>query len=195
MGWIGAQVNKTHQILNNVLDTSIIHFMEGHKYDEREHENDNNSNYISIEWANNPESSEDVTKYGWKLLMFTYARRLLSLTDNESRTVRHKAVKQLAHITNLDNWQYSLLAHMMSSRTAVALARTSNVENRLFFKPSYIYMNYTHEMLVNSMKELLMALNYRSQHPCLEYFIIKAFIDQVNNFVLTCFNNIWKLKK
>lgn len=178
VGWIITQINKTYRTLNSVLDTSIVHFMEPMKHVDHKQEVDDNS--VLINWIKGYDNNEhQAAKKGWNSLKFAYARRLLNMTNSENSTVRCRAVKQLAEIKNLDNWHYSLLAHILDARTAVGLARTENVNPRFFIQPPYRYLTYDHEMIINSMKEFLIALNNRSKHSCMTYFINRAFFDQV----------------
>lgn len=113
----------------------------------------------------------------WNRILFAYAQRLLYLANSEERVVRLRAVKHLGMIKSLDNWHYSLLAHMFDAKTAVGLARVKDVDLRFFAEPPFRYITYNHEMFVNTVKEFLMALHATSKHVCLEYFINEAFED------------------
>ncbi|KAF2904971.1 hypothetical protein ILUMI_01214 [Ignelater luminosus] len=176
VGWIITQINKTYRTLNSVLDTSVIHFMEPMKH--VDHKQKVDDNFVLINWIKTYDNNEQAAKKGWNSLKFAYARRLLNMTNSENSAVRRRAVKQLAEIKNLDNWHYSLLAHILDARTAVGLARTEDVDPRFFIQPPYRYLSYNHEMIINSMKEFLIALNNRSKHSCMTYFINRAFFDQ-----------------
>lgn len=113
----------------------------------------------------------------WNRILFAYAQRLLYLANSDERAVRIRAVKHLGNVKSLDNWHYSLLAHMCDAKIAVGLARVKNVDLRFFAEPPFRYITYNHEMFVNTMKDFLVALHSKSKHVCLEYFINEAFED------------------
>lgn len=94
-----------------------------------------------------------------------------------------KALNKLAKANYLDNWHYALVANMMDSQSAVTLARTENVDKRLFLEPPYRYHNYDKDQLINEMREFLITLYDKSQHPCIGYFLSKAFVfDHVSKY-------------
>ncbi|KAK4882797.1 hypothetical protein RN001_006116 [Aquatica leii] len=176
VGWLLLEIRRTYKILNNILDTSIVNFLEPPKYPEFEADLDDSfifSNWIKMHDVQNAEPHSI-----WKSLKFTYARQLINLTTSDNAFVRDKIIKQLATITNLENWHYSYLSQLIDAKTAIGLARTKSADRRYFAKPPFMYVGYTHEMLVSSMKDLLVALNRKSSHSCMEYFINKAFVDQ-----------------
>lgn len=85
----------------------------------------------------------------------------------------------------LDDWHFALIANMVDPRTAVALARTPNVDRRLFLEPPYRYHNYNKDQLINAMRELLISMFQKSQHPCMGYFLSKVFVyEHVSCFIL-----------
>lgn len=69
-----------------------------------------------------------------------------------------------------------MIANMLDPRTIVALARTPNVDRRLFLEPPYRYHNYNKDELINAMREFLIGIFEKSQHPCIGYFLSKAFV-------------------
>lgn len=120
----------------------------------------------------------------WDALKFAYARRLVRLANNDNKTFRIKAIKQLAQIKHLDKWHCALLANMIDPRTAVALARSGGADKRLFMEPPLRYHNYNRDMIINAMREFLISLFEKSQHPCMGYFLSKAFVyEHVSNLV------------
>lgn len=116
----------------------------------------------------------------WDTLKFAYARRLVRLASSDKKSYRIKAIKQLAQIKNLDKWHCALLANMIGPQTAVALARSGGADKRLFMEPPLRYHNYNRDMIVNAMREFLIGLFERSQHPCMGYFLSKAFYEHVS---------------
>lgn len=120
----------------------------------------------------------------WDALKFAYARRLVRLANNDNKTFRIKAIKQLAQIKHLDKWHCALLANMIDPRTAVALARSGGADKRLLMEPPLRYHNYNRDMIINAMREFLISLFEKSQHPCMGYFLSKAFVyEHVSNLV------------
>lgn len=112
----------------------------------------------------------------WDSIKFAYARRLVRLANSGDREYRVKAVKHLSKVKNLDQWHCSLLANMIDPRTAVGLARSGDADSRLLMEPPLRYHNYNKDMLVNAMREFLIGLFEKSQHPCLGYFLSKVFV-------------------
>lgn len=158
--------------MENALDVSIVNYMEPATkkvYEARED--------VVVKWLRTHHPSVFSLTRIWNSLRFSYAVRLLHLTGSKHKTVRTKAVKNLGQIKELDDWHYSLLAHMCDSRTAVGLARTKDVDLRFFLDPPFRYMTYNHQMFINTMKEFLISLHNKSKHHCLGYFISRAFVD------------------
>lgn len=150
-----------------------------------------NEEFVAARWLKSYQPSVFNLSRLWNSLKFSYARRLLSMANSGNKGVRVRAVAQLGRISNLDNWHYSLLAHMCDARTAVGLARTKDVDFRFFLEPPFRYMTYNHEMIVNTVKEFLIALHAKSKHLCLGYFISRAFVDvQVINILVFVLLNI-----
>lgn len=89
---------------------------------------------------------------------------------------RTKAVSDLAKINYLDSWHFALIANMIDPRTAVALARSPNADRRFFLEPPFRYHNYQKDELINAMREFLIEVFEKSQHPCMGYFLSKAFV-------------------
>lgn len=110
-------------------------------------------------------------------MTYSYARRLLNIAQSDDRNARVRAVDALAKIKNLDGWHYSLLAHTCDARTAVGLARTKDVDLKFFVNPPDRYVYYNHDKIVSWMKHFLISLTKRSEHPCMAYFIKKAFVN------------------
>lgn len=139
----------------------------------RELEEDD-KDFVTIKWFKTYQNTTSRLNRIWNSLTFSYARRLLSLASSESKAVRWRAIKQLAKIKYLDNWHYTLLAHMCDAKVAVGLARSKDVDLRFFTEPPY---KYNQEMLVNIVKEFLVDLHVKSKHVCIGYFISRVFVD------------------
>lgn len=156
-----------------MLDTYVVDVMEPPIYQFYEE----NRDFEVKRWLILRQPSIFSLRWLWNRIVFAYAQRLLHMSISGERPIRLKAVKHLGNIKSLDNWHYSLLAHMYDARTAVGLARVKNVDLRFFAEPPFRYVTYNHEMFVNTMKEFLVALHTKSKHVCLEYFINEAFED------------------
>ncbi|CAH1994451.1 unnamed protein product [Acanthoscelides obtectus] len=76
----------------------------------------------------------------------------------------------------MDQWHCCLLANMIDARAAVGLARSGDVDKRLFLEPPLRYHNFNKDMLVNVMRDFLINLYEKSQHQCLGYFLSKVFV-------------------
>lgn len=157
----------------NLMDTSVIDLLEPPMY----HFYEDNKDFDIKRWLDLKQPSVFSLRWIWNRILFAYAQRLLFMANSEERTIRLRAVEHLGLIKNLDNWHYSLLAHMYDARTAVGLARIKNVDLRFFAEPPFRYLTYNHEMFVNTMKDFLVALHAKSKHVCLGYFINEAFED------------------
>ncbi|KAF5276061.1 hypothetical protein FQA39_LY00857 [Lamprigera yunnana] len=183
VGWVLAEIRGTYKILNNVLDTSIVNFLEPPKH--QEFQKDVNDSSMFSNWINSKRTISEDSHSLWKFLKFTYAQQILKLTTSDAGFLREKIINQLASIKNLENWHYSYLSQLIDAKTAVGLALTKNVDKRYFTNPAFKYVAYSHDMLVSSMKDLLITLHSKSPHACMEYFISKAFVDQdvEHNFI------------
>lgn len=140
-------------------------------------EEKSSQDFIDLHILRNNKQNNSI-EHAWNSFKLSYARRLLSLTLSDNIIVRDKALKKLASIKKLDDWHCSLLANSLDARTAIALARTKGVDPRFFIRPQVHYANYSKRMLVNELKELLIGLEQKSKHVCMQYFISKVFIDE-----------------
>ncbi|CAG9768868.1 unnamed protein product [Ceutorhynchus assimilis] len=169
--WVYYQVNRTKYILENALDTSVLQTMDHYISKEETLDDD----MIEIEpYLEYRETG--VIQWILDSLKFAYARRLLSVAKDSDRYFRTKAVNNLASMYYLGNWHFALIANMIDPRTAVALARTPNVDRRLFLGPPYRYHNYNKDELINAMREFLIGVYEKSRHPCMGYFLSKVFV-------------------
>jgi hypothetical protein len=171
-GWLCYQIQTTKNVLTNALDTSILSIVEPTITEKPE-----NEDFVVIDMGREQEGQDASFRSNWSSFKFSFAKRLLILANSENKYLRKKAVRQLARIKKLDNWQFNLLSNMIDARTAVGLARTPDVDPRFFIPPPLRYLGHTHNMIVDVMKDLLVNLHAISQHPCMDYFISKAFSD------------------
>lgn len=142
------------------------------------HQNMEDKRFVFIDWLKTYKATESSVAHGWSTLKFVFARRLLSLTNSQNQELRIRAVKHLGGIKNLDNWQYSILAHMSNARTAVGLARIPGIDRRFFTEPSLKYANFDHLMFVKTLEDYLCNLNSNSNHRCLTKFISRVFKEE-----------------
>lgn len=171
--WVLRQVQQTREILDNAIDTSIIDLLEPIK----EQKVITTEEFSFPKWIEAPRSPETSLNTTWNSLKFIYARRLLNLTNSDNKSIRLRAIKHLAAVKKLENWQYSLLAHTCDAETSVGLARVRQVNPRLFLQPPLKFVDYDRTMLVNEMKDYLTELDKQSNHVCLKKFINQAFVD------------------
>lgn len=166
-------MRKTREILNGAFDSYIIHLIDPQN---------SNKNVVPIEidaarWIKAHDLNEPFLKRLWRNFKFAYAKRLLNLTTAENTSLRWKAVKHLAHIKDLHNWQYSLLASSCDPKTAVALARVDGVDRRYFLQPPGFSMVCNQDYLIHIIKDFLVFLENESKHPCITNFISNSFAD------------------
>lgn len=169
-----VQIRKTREILDNAIDTSIIDILEPPRHSSATHAEFTYPKYVEA-----PYNTEKDFSFMWNALKFVYARRLLNLTNNDNKAIRLRAIKQLANVKKLENWQYSLLASTCDATTSVGLARIKDANPRLFLQPTLKFYDYDQSMLVNEMKDYLIELDKQSNHSCLKKFISQAFVEVI----------------
>lgn len=174
-GWVYYQIKQTREILENTVDTSVLYLKNIQSEEENKYEEFVNLQQSSFEKYN-------IFKNTFDSLRFSYARRLVQLANNEDNPdYRIKAVRHLIKIRHLDSWHFSLLANMIDAKTAIGLARSGDADKRLFMEPPLRYHNYNRDMLINAMRDFLIQLYEKSQHPCLGYFLSEVFVYEHNN--------------
>lgn len=110
----------------------------------------------------------------WKALKHSVAWRLLRIAQEGELSDRLKAIKQLALIDHLKDWDFQHLAQLCDARTAVALAR-SNCDSRWFLPPpQYGVEKETRDVLVG-VKQLIEHL---VPDHCAEYVLGHTFGSQ-----------------
>ncbi|XP_042912246.1 protein SERAC1 isoform X1 [Parasteatoda tepidariorum] len=60
---------------------------------------------------------------------------LLMLTKSKNRSVRHKAVKLLSNLNNLEKWEYVMISQACEPSTAIGLARSLKIHRSFFISP------------------------------------------------------------
>ncbi|XP_076250470.1 protein SERAC1 isoform X1 [Rhynchophorus ferrugineus] len=170
VGWFYYQVKHTKHVLENAFDTSVIRSLDHCILKEDAFEEE------TLEIEPTPSNKNGFTRWAIDSIKFAYIRRLLSVAKDNNQYYRTKALGKLAKANYLDNWHYALIANMIDSQSAVTLARTKNVDRRFFLEPPYRYHNYNKDQLINEMREFLITLYDKSQHPCIGYFLSKAFV-------------------
>lgn len=179
-------MKSTKNILNNAVDLSILAFLDGKK------DNVPKVPVINLE-------PEYIHLHNLKLekmpnllesLKFTFAQKLIGLSQHNSDFVRMKALDCLGKMKNLNEGHCSLLANMIDKNAAVYLARIKDVNMKLFKEPPLKYLKYNERMIVNEIKELLLNLSDMCTHACLEELISKAFfsVEVSGNFHLNTMN-------
>ncbi|KAL1509484.1 hypothetical protein ABEB36_004209 [Hypothenemus hampei] len=169
--WVYYQINRTRHILEHAIDTSVLQNMDQYISKEETFEDE----IVEIEPIL---EFKKISTFQWLLnnLKFAYARRLLAMARDNDMYFKTKAINGLAHMNYLDDWHFALIANMIDPRTSVALARTPNADRRLFLEPPYRYHNYNKDQLINAMRDFLISVHEKSQHPCMGYFLSKAFV-------------------
>ncbi|PNF22236.1 Protein SERAC1 [Cryptotermes secundus] len=111
----------------------------------------------------------------WRSLEQSYSWQLIAMAQTGDRNDRLKAVQLLAKLKSMKDWDYQHVAQMCDARTAVGLARTEGIDLRFFLKPPYWHLSPTKEALMGNMYSLLHSLNDVKKHPCITFFLTKAF--------------------
>lgn len=114
----------------------------------------------------------------WKAFKHSVAWRLLNIAQNGNQAERLKAVRQLAMIDHLKDWDFRHLAQICDARTAVSLAR-SGCDTR-WFLPAFM-----HGMFMNPrglLLEIKNQLNNLNQpNNCVTYFMKKYFTLNIDS--------------
>ncbi|XP_013114248.2 protein SERAC1 [Stomoxys calcitrans] len=111
----------------------------------------------------------------WKALKHSVAWRLLDIAQNGSHHDRLKAVRQLASIDHLKDWDFRHLAQLCDARTAVSLARCG--ADKRWFVPVHMKGCIKNPKLVLSELHDLLS-HMKSKSPCVNHFFKKYFPEQ-----------------
>ncbi|XP_058129574.1 protein SERAC1 [Anopheles ziemanni] len=107
----------------------------------------------------------------WKALKHSVAWRLLRIAQQGDQAERLKAIRQLAQIDHLKDWDFRHLAQLCDYRTAISLARSS-CDTRWFLPPRHYGVQKEMREVLHDMKALLELL---SPHKCAEYALEQTF--------------------
>uniref|UniRef100_A0A182JMG4 GPI inositol-deacylase n=1 Tax=Anopheles atroparvus TaxID=41427 RepID=A0A182JMG4_ANOAO len=107
----------------------------------------------------------------WKALKHSVAWRLLRIAQQGNQAERLKAIRQLAQIDHLKDWDFRHLAQLCDYRTAISLAR-SDCDTRWFLPPRHYGVQKEMREVLHDMKALLELL---SPHKCAEYALEQTF--------------------
>lgn len=121
----------------------------------------------------------DIIADRWKALHQKLAYRLLHVARFGDEIECARAVKALCSLNYLEDWHYQNMAQMLDARTAVALARTPNVDERFFLRPPYFHVVYKLHDVIEKVHSMLLHLHLLCDklHPCLTQFLYKKFGD------------------
>ncbi|XP_029731877.2 protein SERAC1 isoform X1 [Aedes albopictus] len=176
IGLVGYEAYRTYSAVSNLVDTRVLDidrkrpdyiYIKHHIYrqslQEQLEQEKENSRLVNVV----------VQPFGkwWKALKHSVAWRLLKIAQEGEQSDRLKAIKQLALIDHLKDWDFQHLAQLCDAQTAVSLAR-SNCDSRWFLPPrQYGVEKSAHEVLA-SIKGLIEKL---APHRCAEYALEHTF--------------------
>ncbi|XP_053684773.1 protein SERAC1 isoform X2 [Sabethes cyaneus] len=139
LGLVGYEAYRMHAALSSLIDTRVLDidrkrpdyiYIKHHIYRqsllEQLEQEQQNSKLVNVV----------VHPFGkwWKALKHSVAWRLLRIAQKGEQSERLKAIKQLALIDHLKDWDFQHLAQLCDAQTAVSLAR-SNCDSRWFLPP------------------------------------------------------------
>ncbi|KAG8196298.1 hypothetical protein JTE90_023850 [Oedothorax gibbosus] len=93
-------------------------------------------------WSNNENADtgfhEDTGYSCWPFTQNKTSKywNLLKSSKSKNQNVRHQAIKSLAELTNLEEWQYKIIANGCDPRAAVGLARHPEISISVLLSPS-----------------------------------------------------------
>lgn len=177
VGLVGFEAYRTYSTLSNLVDSRVLDidrkrpdyiYIKHHIYRqslkeqlEQEREDSRLVNVV-------------VQPFGkwWKVLKHSVAWTLLKIAQEGDQSHRLKAIKQLALIDHLKDWDFQHLAQLCDAQTAISLAR-SNCDSRWFLPPrQYGVEKSTHEVLAG-VKGLIEKL--APENNCAAYVLEHTF--------------------
>lgn len=176
IGLVSYEAYRTYSTLSNLVDTRVLDidrkrpdyiYIKHHIYRQSVQEQ------LEQERENSRLVNVVVQPFGkwWKALKHSVAWRLLKIAQEGDQSDRLKAIKQLALIDHLKDWDFQHLAQLCDAQTAISLAR-SNCDSRWFLQPrQYGVEKSTHEVLA-SIKGLIEKL---APDQCAEYVLEHTF--------------------
>uniref|UniRef100_A0A8D8YD47 Protein SERAC1 n=1 Tax=Cacopsylla melanoneura TaxID=428564 RepID=A0A8D8YD47_9HEMI len=130
---------------------------------------------IDLKGNLHPCESPSIPVQLWENYQKSKPWRWLNLAQSESWSGRQRGVRELAAMHDLEDCDYQQLAQAIDVRTAVGLARTPNVNQRLFLPPRV--PSHSVGGLNEQLKTLLQKLNENIRHSCVDYILCTAFAD------------------
>ncbi|XP_055535747.1 protein SERAC1 isoform X2 [Wyeomyia smithii] len=139
LGWVGYEAYRMHSALSHLVDTRVLEidrkrpdyiYIKHHIYRQSLLEQ------LEQERQNSKLVNVVVHPFGkwWRTLKHSVAWRLLRIAQKGEQSERLKAIKQLALIDHLKDWDFQHLAQLCDAQTAISLAR-SNCDSRWFLPP------------------------------------------------------------
>lgn len=188
-GWFVYQIYKTRYALSQMVQTNVISHSKREDYIyindpdfqlmyERKREFDQ-------ERGTKENRSWFSSSFGFgRSLNRPYTWRLIAMAQSGNRNDRLKAVWLLANWKNMKDWDYRHLAQMFDARTAVGIARSEGADLRFFLKPPNWHLSPSREVLTEDVCNLLLALNNVKEHPCITFFLQKAFPELQHRHII-----------
>ncbi|XP_065086920.1 protein SERAC1 isoform X2 [Ochlerotatus camptorhynchus] len=152
VGLVGFEAYRTYSALSNLVDTRVLDidrkrpdyiYIKHHIYRQSLQEQ------LEQEREDSRLVNVVIQPFGkwWKVLKHSVAWTLLKIAQEGDQSHRLKAIKQLALIDHLKDWDFQHLAQLCDAQTAISLAR-SNCDSRWFLPPrQYGVEKSTHEVL------------------------------------------------
>ncbi|XP_050458776.1 protein SERAC1 [Cataglyphis hispanica] len=184
--WFLYQLRQISQIVRSAVNTNVLNLEQTHAQyiyiddprfkDVFMSKEDEDLHRSALEKTQN---FSDIFINRWKIKNHKMAYKLLYMAQHGDKTERFKAVTALSSLSNLKDWQYRHLAQMLDAKTAVALARMSNVNLQFFLQPPYYHIQYNLHDVLEQVHSLLLHLNTLcdNAHLCLAQFLSKKFKD------------------
>uniref|UniRef100_A0A1B0G067 GPI inositol-deacylase n=1 Tax=Glossina morsitans morsitans TaxID=37546 RepID=A0A1B0G067_GLOMM len=111
----------------------------------------------------------------WKAVKHSVAWRLLNIAQNGSHHERLKAVRQLARIDHLKDWDFRHLAQICDARTAVSLAR-SGADTRWFVPVRMKGCIKNPKFVLSELHDILSHMKKKKE--CVQNFFSRYFPEQ-----------------
>lgn len=152
VGLVGFEAYRTYSALSNLVDTRVLDidrkrpdyiYIKHHIYRQSLQEQ------LEQEREDSRLVNVVIQPFGkwWKALKHSVAWTLLKIAQEGDQSHRLKAIRQLALIDHLKDWDFQHLAQLCDAQTAISLAR-SNCDSRWFLPPrQYGVEKSTHEVL------------------------------------------------
>lgn len=174
--WICYQVQTTINAINNILHTNVLDFRQ--KKVEYIYLRDliNQSILSSMQDEQAKETDSffltNILLRWWVAAQKSLAWRLMHVVKVGNKYEKERAIKSLANLKILSDWDCQTLAQACDAQTAVALARTEGVNLRFFLQPPKLFKKPLRgKELKEKIIDLLQAMEIQNHHSCLENFL------------------------